>query len=172
MLALLKNTWIVHFLLVSMVIELLPLHSALAGTPIVRVSNVRAEVRGGKIRITYDLEGPADESYDVIVELHRRSNPGLRYYPNEEFLVGAVGEVSAPGPGKTIEWNYTRELKAVAGDDFFITVAAKIRSGTGALTWITGIILVVGGVGYLIYELIHKKVITLEDNYPIDPGRP
>jgi len=45
--ALLKNTWIVSLLLLSMSLGLPPLHSARAD-PSIRVSNVHATIAGGR----------------------------------------------------------------------------------------------------------------------------
>lgn len=169
--ALLKNTWIVSLLLLSVSLGVPQLHSARAD-PSIRVSNVRATVGEGKITVTYDLEGPGDETYNVVIELHRRSAPQLSYYPNEDNLKGAVGEVSSPGTGKTIEWRYAEELKSVAGDDFYIIVTARIRGGTSAIEWV-GRAALAAGVGYAAYAILHKPPPPPPpDTFPPDPGRP
>ena len=122
--------------------------------------------------ITYDLEGPGDVSYIILIELHRRSAPQLSYSPKEDNLKGAVGEVSSPGTGKTIEWQFAEELKSVAGDDFYIIVTARIPGGTSAIEWV-GRAALAAGVGYAAYVIIHKPPTPPStDTFPPDPGRP
>jgi hypothetical protein len=136
----------------------------------VSVKNVRFEVSGNKILITYDLTGPSDKTYMIKVTLKRRQIPAYEYVPI--YVAGDVGERKISGTGRQISWDMLRDFpNGLEGDDYYFRVeATMISQGSSFLYYFGGGAAVVGAAAYF---LLGKKTETVvEGNFPQPSGRP
>jgi len=134
------------------------------------VKNVRFEVSGNKILITYDLTGPSDQTYVIKVTLKRRQIPSYEYVP--KTVAGNVGEMTNSGTDRKIFWDMFRDYpNGLEGDDYYFRVeATMISQGSSFLYYLGGGAAVVGAAAYF---LLGKKTETVvEGNFPQPTGRP
>ena len=142
---------------------------ALCGEDIA-VKNVRFEIAGNRILITYDLTGPSDQAYAIRVTLKRRQIPSYEYLP--KTIAGDVGEGKYSGTGRQIYWDMLRDNPGgLDGDDYYFRIeATMISQGSNFLYYLGGGAAVVGAAAYL---LLAKKTATVDEgNFPQPSGRP
>jgi formylglycine-generating enzyme required for sulfatase activity len=87
-----------------------------------QVSNVRSEVRNGRMVITYDLEGGRGAIYDISILAKRASGEEAK----PRIIAGDVADVS-PGSGHTIWWEPI--LEGMETNGWTITVRAERNLG-------------------------------------------
>ena len=104
-----------------------------AGT---QVENVRFEQRGNQVVVFYDLHG-AEDAYTIRLKLS--SDGGMHFDIIPKAISGDVGEHVAPGPGKRIVWDVSKDVKQLSGDRFVFSVTANWESsGTAGMVLIKG----------------------------------
>jgi hypothetical protein len=163
---------IVHFLLIALIIvEGIPLSFALAADEI-RVENVRFEVVGTKVIISYDLVGAADTDCRVLIALKSRSDPSFSYVPDS--VTGDVGEGKFVGGDRQVVWDFSREFPGGLKFEgyYFHVDAERVSGGIGTIVWLGGAALVAGGAAA--YLLLSKKETAqpVDSGFPNPPGRP
>lgn len=135
----------------------------------ITVKNVRFEVSGNRILITYDLTGPSDQTYIIKVTLKRRQIPSYENVP--KTVSGDIGEGKYSGTGRQINWEMLRDYpNGLEGDDYYFRIEAKmISQGSNFLYYLGGGVAVVGAAAYF---LLVKKATVDEGNFPQPSGRP
>jgi hypothetical protein len=137
----------------------------------VSVKNVRFEVSGNRILVTYDLAGPPDQTYLVKVTLKRRQVPSYEYVP--KAVTGDVGDGKSSGIGRQVYWDMLRDYpNGQEGDDYYFHIeVTMISQGSNFLYYLGGGVAVAGTAAYL---LLGKKTTTTvnEGNFPQPSGRP
>jgi hypothetical protein len=142
---------------------------AVAGEDIA-VKNVRFEVSGNRILITYDLTGVSDQTYVIKVTLKRRQIQSFEYVP--KTVAGDVGAGKYSGNGRQIYWDLFREYPyGLEGDDYYFRVEATMISQASSFLYYLG-----GGaavVGVAAYLLLGKKTAAVDEGiFPQPSGRP
>lgn len=142
---------------------------ALSGEDIT-VKNVRFEISGNRILITYDLAGPPDQKFLIKVILKRKQIPSYDYSP--KTVTGDVGEGKNSGIGRQIYWDLLRDYPSgLEGDDFYFHIeATMIPQSSNFLYYLSGGAAVVGAAAYLL--LVKKTTTVDEGNFPQPSGRP
>ena len=132
--------------------------------------NVRFQLSGNRIVVTYDLTGPVDREYNVKLMLKRKQIPSYEYAP--KALTGDFGTGKFGGSGRQITWEILREYpNGLEGDDYYFRIeATMISQGSNFLYYLGGGAAVVGAAAYF---LLGKKTETVvEGNFPQPTGRP
>jgi hypothetical protein len=158
-------------LLLASLLLVEPLASSLAFcSEDIAVKNVRFEVSGNRILITYDLAAPADQIYMIKVMLKRRQNPSFEYNP--KAVAGDIGEGKYSGAGRQISWDMLRDYpNGLEGDDYYFRIeATMVTQGTNLLYYLGGGAVVVGAAAYFL--LAKKTTSADEGNFPQPSGRP
>ncbi|MCX6132224.1 MAG: hypothetical protein NTU47_00310 [Ignavibacteriales bacterium] len=134
----------------------------------IAVKNVRFELSGKTVIVSYDLAGSLDQAYLIKVTLKRRQVPGFEYVPKS--LSGDVGEGKFSGVGRKVHWDMLRDYpNGLEGDDYYFRIeATMISQSSNLLYYVGGGVAVVGAVVYL---LIHKPSVD-EGAFPQPSGRP
>lgn len=136
----------------------------------VAVKNVRFEVSGDRILITYDLAAPPEQNYTIRVTLRRKQLPSFEYVL--KTVTGDVGEGKFSGSGRRVLWEIFRDYpNGLEGDDYYFHIeATMISRGSNFLYYLGGGAAVVGAVAYL---LLGKKAATVDEGtFPQPSGRP
>jgi hypothetical protein len=136
----------------------------------IAVVNVRFQVSGNKIVVSYDLTGPSDRDYNIKLMLKRKQVPSYEYAP--KALAGDYGVGKFGGSGRQITWEILREYpNGLEGDDFYFHIEATLSSSGSNLLYYLG-----GGaaaVGAVVYFVVGKKsAVVSEGNFPQPAGRP
>ncbi|MBF8295692.1 MAG: hypothetical protein HW389_2237 [Bacteroidetes bacterium] len=136
----------------------------------IAVVNVRFQVSGNKIVVSYDLTGPSDRDYSIKLILRRKQVPSYEYAP--KALAGDYGVGKFGGSGRQITWEILREYpNGLEGDDFYFHIEATLSSSGSNLLYYLG-----GGaaaVGAVVYFVVGKKsAVVSEGNFPQPAGRP
>ncbi|HEX9615595.1 MAG TPA: hypothetical protein VGA55_08800 [Bacteroidota bacterium] len=106
----------------------------------IRVQNADWNVVGNEIVITYDLIGLQDGKYDVEIAFLNERAREFRLIPNS--VSGDVGSVLGAGKGKTIKWDYTKDVSSgLSGSGYYFGFEVT-EGGTSFLT----VLLLLGGV--------------------------
>lgn len=79
-----------------------------------QIENVHATNVAGRVVITYDLNGTADQKY--IITIYSSHN---NYASPLRFVVGDAGRDVAVGKGKRVEWDIAQELVTYSGNITF-----------------------------------------------------
>jgi hypothetical protein len=139
------------------------------------VDNVRFEVAGDIVRVSYDLNAPLDQVHAVRIVLYRETEPAFKYNPVN--LTGDVGTIVFPGARRRIIWEFTKEFpEGLSGTDYYfvVEVEATQKESTDLWWWVGGGAALVGGVVTLL--LLSPKAQTppqpVPNEFPPPPGRP
>lgn len=164
------------FLIALMVLETVPLW-ARGDQDAPRIENVRIQTTGPMVYIYYDLIGPPQQVYNVLVTVRSRTDSTFEYSPLN--LSGDVGTNVFSGVDWRIAWNFSRELPEGLKQDYYFVVSAQVyadqvpTSGISTEWWIAGGAAVVGGV---IAIILLKKPAgggpAIDTGFPAPPGRP
>jgi len=170
--ALIKRLRSLCLLLVAiLLLEAMPIFSVRAGDEVI-VRNVRFESSGQVITIFYDLQGPAENRYQVKLLLKRRQEPSFEYAPRS--LTGDVGEGPFAGTNRQMVWEIQKDsLGAFGGTDFYFVVEAEmISSRTNILWYIGGGAAVVAGAAAVFLGKSTQNGAAAPDVFPkpIRPG--
>jgi hypothetical protein len=87
------------------------------------VQNTQVVVNGGVINIGYDLDGPGTQSFEVSLEIS--DDGGSTYSMKPHSVSGDVGAGIAPGPGKHIVWEASKDTDSLQMDRFRFRVLAQ-----------------------------------------------
>lgn len=167
-----RHAKVLHFLLIALIImEGIPLSIGLAADEM-RVENVRFEVVGTKVIITYDLVGPADTDCRVLITLKRRDDPSFSYVPDS--VTGDVGEGKFVGSGRQVVWDFSKEFPGgLSFENYYVQVdAEEVSGGIGTIVWVGGAALVAGGVAAYIMLTKKEAAQPADTGFPNPPGRP
>jgi len=93
------------------------------------VSNVRFESYDDSVVVFYDLQGDANQEYNVSLTLKREEFVTFQVVP--KHVIGDIGNGIAPGLKRRIVWNPTHEF-IISPDitDYYFEVKASIASGS------------------------------------------
>ncbi len=175
MVALLKRLRGLCYVLAALICaELVPV--ALLAEDDTAVKNVHFEVTGELVRVYYDLAGPQNQPYRVLLTLHRQGDPKFIFTP--DHVTGDAKTVVFPGLKRRITWDFFRDFPdGLQGNDFYFTVEAQMLESPGGISplyWIGGGVAVVGGI--LAIVLLSKgestPPATTPSGFPSPPGRP
>ncbi len=139
----------------------------------VEVRNVRFEVSGKVIVLSYDLQGPANRDYKVSLTLKRKKDIAFQYKPI--VVKGSVGEDCQIGNNKQITWDILKEMpQGLEGDDFYFIVQAELIPASSYTWWyIAGGAAVVGGaVAYIVLSKGAGETTSVDQGFPKPVGRP
>ncbi len=168
-----KSKSVCCLIIFALIIELMPLSIAKAGDRI-DVRNVKYEVTGKQIVITYDLLGAADTEYDVTIMLKRRQVSVFEYTPKS--IIGDFGQGKFSGIGKKIVWDFLEDFpQGLEGEDYYFVVKAEmLSSGSGILWWVIGGAAVAGGAAAVLSGGSKSGGSTTapENGFPPPLGRP
>jgi len=93
-----------------------------------RVTNQDVRVEGDVVVITYDLAAPEGTPCAVTLELRRESDPSYSFVPVS--VTGEIGDGRKAGTGKTIRWEFLKDVPAgFRGDDYYFTIEAARPGG-------------------------------------------
>ena len=123
-----------------------------AADPPAAVRNVRFWVEDQKVRIDYDLSGPA-RTYHVTV--HVTGGPLRQYVPRH--VEGDIGRSVRPGPNRKIVWDAVRDLGRLEGEDFVFEVAAAGNGHGRALLVAGSSIATIGAASAVLYINREKR---------------
>ena len=104
------------------------------------VRNVRFQVRGQKIHVSYDLAGKG--VYTVNLRL---LDGGRTLVARPRSVSGDVGKEVRSGKEKKIVWDALKDVARLGGDDFVFEVRAVRPGGTSKWVWIGGAGIAAGG---------------------------
>jgi hypothetical protein len=126
------------------------------------IKNIRWEVQGETVVITYDLYAPLSDKCDVVVVLRRESDKSFEYRPKSAS--GSVGKGIFAGKNLVIRWSYLKDIPAgLTGEDYYFEITAtrvesaiavqpeaKEEGGGSTWLWIVGGVVVTGGAAALL----------------------
>jgi hypothetical protein len=137
----------------------------------IAVENQEWTVHGDTVIITYDLVAPANETYKVTVSLLNEEIPSFRIEPGN--LKGDIGEGKFAGKGRTIIWNYRKDLPAgLEGGGYYFTITADRPSGFPWLYVGAGTAAAAGAAIYFLSKKEEQVTITTPPGVPLPPPRP
>ena len=112
-----------------------------------KITNVKEEVIGDKIRINYDLSGKYSSTYKI--DLLYSLDDGKTYnIISQESLLGDIGSTVIPGDNKQIVWDVLSERDELIGDiKLEVTSEVKIHPEVESLT--SSMLVAGGGLGLL-----------------------
>ncbi len=121
-----------------------------------RIRNVEFTVmEEGRVSITYDLIGSETDRYWVKINL--RMNEGEDFQP----LRGVTGDVGSvqPGRGRTATWSALEQFPfGIDSSDATFRVSSEVTARkTGGGSGVLAGLLVVGGIGGLVYYLLSQE---------------
>ena len=134
------------------------------------VSNVRFESYDDSIVVFYDLQGDANQEYDVSLTLKREEFVTFQVVPKQ--VSGDIGNGVVQGLKRRIVWNPTHEFIITPDNtDYYFEVKASIASGGIRWYYYAAAAVVGGGAAAL---LLSKKTSGGEAQVPIGapPLRP
>jgi hypothetical protein len=159
------------FLLVCLLLAAALTPSLALSAESIAVNNVRFEVSGNKIVITYDLIGSPDETYMIKVTLRRKQVPSYAYVPKS--VTGDVDEGKYNGTGRQIHWDILRDHPdGLEGDDYYFRIeATMIPKRSNLLYYLGGGAVVAGTAAYLLF--FNKTGVPEQQwTFPQPIGRP
>ena len=110
------------------------------------VQNVRFQVQGQKVHVSYDLIGKG--AYTVTLQSVREE--GRPWVPGLRSLSGDVGKGIQPGKKKEIVWDVLKDVERLEGDNFVFEVRAARPGGTSKWVWIGGAGVAAGAAGAVV----------------------
>jgi hypothetical protein len=136
--------------------------------------NSSFELSGDKILIYYEINGDADQDYDVSVVLKRTSLLSFEYTPSD--LQGAVGTGKFAGSKKTITWNLNKKETDIfsEGEDYYFQVKA-LKKSSGGMSWlyyVGGAVLGGGAAALILLKKSSNDNNTVSTGLASPPGRP
>jgi hypothetical protein len=100
----------------------------------VTVTNVSFALRGNKVIVYYNLNGPPGKTYNVALALRREGDSGFRFIPIA--VSGDVGRGKFEGAGRKIIWSIYSDLPdGLEGNDYYFQVTASLLK-QGGLSWL------------------------------------
>lgn len=102
----------------------------------ISVSNLSYTMQDSNVVVHYDLNGPADKSYKVLLVLKRRSEPYFKMLPKN--VIGQVGEGDFAGKDREIVWHLYRDVpNGLEGEDYYfeVTAAMIVPDHGGGIPW-------------------------------------
>ncbi len=136
----------------------------------IAVENQEWTVHGDTVIITYDLVAPANETYKVTVFLCNEENPSFRIEPDN--VKGDIGQGNFAGKGRTIIWNYRKDLPSgLEGGGYYFTITADRASGFPWLYVGAGTVAAAGAAIYFISKKEEQATPTPQ-GVPLPPPRP
>lgn len=97
----------------------------------IRINNLAWKVEGDLAVITYDLDGPADETYEVSIVLLNGTDHSFRIEPKS--LTGDYGNVPTPGEAKEIRWEFKKDVPGgLVGEGYYFELTVN---KAGGLPW-------------------------------------
>lgn len=139
----------------------------------VSISNVKWRYEDNIIIITYDLNAPADEKYEVSVVMMRENDDAFEVTPRA--VEGDIGEGNFSGVGREIRWNYKKEFPSgFRGEGYYFEVHVKPSHVEKPWVYLAlGAVAVAGGVVGLLVGLGQGGNPPAGTNeLPLPPGRP
>ena len=140
-----------------------------------RVSNIRFETRDTNVTISYDLAGPVDAEYTIVVSLRKEGDAAFRYAPKD--LRGDVGTGRSAGRNKKIIWNISREFpNGLEGTDYYFEISTEEASLSSHFGWLIG-----AGAAVVGASIVAAVLLSSHDNaspaaelsgFAPPPGRP
>src|SRR6266850_5800090 len=82
--------------------------SAAAGEDRPQIRNIRFESADTQVTVYYDLDGPADQEFDVRIILRRENQKAFAYIPR--LLTGDVGRGRFAGRNRKVVWEVKKEF--------------------------------------------------------------
>ncbi len=162
-------------LLVFVLLVFRAAEAAAPGSPM--VSNIQFRAINGRILVSYDLAGPEEATYRVVLTLKKGSDSTYSYTPRA--LSGDFGMGKFAGVGRQIVWQMDREFpQGLPGSDYFFLVRADLigkSSGPSMLTILGAGVAVIGGATayFVLSGGQHKSApSTPAPTLPPPPGRP
>ncbi len=137
----------------------------------VQGTNIRWSTQGDIIVINYDLNGPADEKYEVDVVMKKETDPSFVAIPRT--MEGDIGEGFFAGTGREIRWYYRRDYpQGFEGEGFYFEIHVKpMIERSNTLYYALGAAAVAGGL--LVYLLTRNQNTTVPSSeLPMPPSRP
>lgn len=138
----------------------------------VAVTGVSFSLRDSNVVVRYNLRGPRDKSYDVVVSLRRKGDPGFRFTPID--ISGDAGKGKFEGTDRRIVWHIYKDIPdGLSGDDYYFEITATLLHG-GGVSWLyyVGGAALVGGAAAVLYESRSAHGGTGSSPLPQPPGRP
>ncbi len=139
----------------------------------VAVTDVSYSVQDSNVVIRYNLNGPGDKSYRVVLALRRESSPDFRFIPID--VSGDIGKGEFAGAGREIVWHMYRDIpNGLYGGDYYFEVTASLLGGGGAswLYYVGGAAVLGGAAVVIINKKSHPSGPTSTSVFPVPPGRP
>jgi len=142
------------------------------GEPPASVSNVRYNILGDSVIVTYDLKGSPEDEYAVSLELRSDADPGFFFRPR--VVSGDAGKGRFAGSGRRIVWNVKEEFPAgLPGNDYYFVVdAAPLSTGISPFVWIATGAAVTAGAAAIILSPKKTTPAATQSQFPPPPGRP
>lgn len=161
---------VVLTLLIPLSLLLIDAHAfARSDEPSINLRNIKWELEGDTVVITYDLLAPLNQEYDVSVTLLNDNDPSFKVVP--EAVTGDVGKGILSGVGRKILWEYKRDLpKGLEGDGYRFEIHAQPPAGGLPWFWIGVGFATAGGAAALL--LGKKESGSASIQLPFPPGRP
>jgi len=140
-------------------------------SPAPYVSNIKWSAKGDIITVTYDLNGSADATYNIITVMKRENDPLFRAVP--AAAEGDLGEGISAGVSREFRWYYRRDFpQGFIGEGYYFEV--EVKQLPTSHTWmyyaIGGAALTIGIVALIASRHQNSTRPVIELPYP--PPRP
>ena len=110
-----------------------------------RFSNLRWQMEGEKVIITYDLISDVKDPFTIQLMLRNEKDPSYNRVP--KAVSGNIGENQFPGTGKRIVWDYKKDARAgIEGDGYYFELIGEPAGGGFPWLYVAGGALLAGGV--------------------------
>jgi hypothetical protein len=140
----------------------------------IRLDNISYRIAYGKVIIEYDLIGPSDRQFKIMLLLKREMNDSFVYEPVN--LSGDIGIVKNIGSKKQIIWDIAREFPEWFNpkdkDYYFVLNVYLTGKGISPYIWIGGGAALLGGGAALLFLKKDNSESPSVIRLPNPPGRP
>ena len=134
-------------------------------------TNIDWVLQGTAVLISYDLNAPADQQFEVHLILRDENNPSFSIEP--QLVSGDVGSEVYGGKQKHISWQYRTEVPGgLKSDKLYFVVTAKPAGGGFPWLVILGIAGVGGGAAALLLKSKTTSSAPVGATLPDPPTRP
>jgi len=138
----------------------------------VAVKNIKWVLRRNTVVITYELQGPLNESYEIGLTLLRESNASFQFVPKS--VSGDIGSVELVKSDCEIRWDLTKDVPSgLKGEDFYFEITVT-PAGGGWGTAATIMALIGAGIVAIVVLRFAEKAPPEETTtaLPVPPPRP
>ncbi len=138
----------------------------------VAVTDVSFSVRDSNVVVYYNLSGPPNKAYKVVLTLRREGDSRFRFVPID--VSGDIGRGNFSGADRHIVWHMYSDIPdGLGGNDYYFQVTASLLEG-GGISWlyyVGGVMVLGGAAAAVLYKTLSPGKSGVA-SFPVPPIRP